>query len=290
MTNKQGDSKVFYIIYALIVIGFLVVLGVYDYSRENTALNSEVEEPKQTESQTVPAEEQTFSPQVQTVTPTNSQATTEELLADLPTEIDLDSAALILVNPDHPFETIPEPEVIVDEMTGQEYSTLAADAYAALTEASSAAGHDLVLVSGYRSAEIQEHNRNNMKSVYMQGGMSEEEAEASVNEYVAPTNASEHTTGLSIDVVDSEWYDLTGNGLMDEYAQRPSAEWLEQEAPNYGWILRYPEGKQDITFYAYEPWHYRYVGVEHAKYMQKHGLTLEEYVILAEERERLVGE
>lgn len=69
------------------------------------------------------------------------------------------------------------------------------------------------------------------------------------------------------------------------YQYEPSAQWLAENAHHYGFILRYLEGKTDITKINFEPWHFRYVGVEHAEFIHKHGLVLEEYIALIQERD-----
>jgi D-alanyl-D-alanine carboxypeptidase len=72
--------------------------------------------------------------------------------------------------------------------------------------------------------------------------------------------------------------------LEPAYGDEPGAKWLAEHAREYGFIVRYPEGKEDITKITYEPWHFRYVGVEHAKYIEENHLTLEEYIDLLKEK------
>lgn len=81
---------------------------------------------------------------------------------------------------------------------------------------------------------------------------------------------SEHQTGLAVDVMGS-------NEDYDEFEKSPEFEWMKDNAHNYGFILRYPENKEKITGFKYEPWHYRYVGEEVAKIIYENKLTLEEY-------------
>ena len=85
----------------------------------------------------------------------------------------------------------------------------------------------------------------------------------------APSGHSEHQTGLAID------FSLADNAEKTT----KNWEWLANNAYKYGFILRYPEGKEDITGYDYEPWHYRYVGKGHAKAIYEQGLVLEEYLL-----------
>ena len=88
--------------------------------------------------------------------------------------------------------------------------------------------------------------------------------------YAARAGYSEHQTGLAIDIV-------TYNSTMDNFDKSDEAKWLKKNAYKYGFILRYPKGKEDITGYDYEPWHYRYVGVEAAKIINDENITFDEY-------------
>lgn len=91
--------------------------------------------------------------------------------------------------------------------------------------------------------------------------------------YVAPPGASEHQTGLALDVSCAS----VGLELEEVFAHTREGKWLEKHAPLYGFILRYPKNKTEITGYAYEPWHIRYVTKSLALYLTLTGLTLEEY-------------
>jgi len=114
--------------------------------------------------------------------------------------------------------------------------------------------------SGYRSYETQ--NKIYKKRVKSEG---EEMAEA----YVAKPGFSEHQTGLAIDITNEENFLTQGSR---------EAIWLEENCHKFGFIIRYPYGKEDITGIAYEPWHIRYVGKEAAKYIYENNITLEEYL------------
>lgn len=118
------------------------------------------------------------------------------------------------------------------------------------------------LYSGYRSVEEQEVLFQTRVSEEMAAGLTEDEAIAKVSETVLPAGASEHHTGLAIDM-------MRASDVATEIAKA---------APKYGFVLRYLPGKEDITGVSQEDWHFRYVGVESAKYMTEHNLTLEEYL------------
>ena len=124
------------------------------------------------------------------------------------------------------------------------------------------------LISGYRSRAEQEELYNEKVAAEVAKGLSNEEAVSIVLKQVQLPGASEHQTGLAIDMSVPE-------GQEDELAAK-----IAQLAPQYGFVLRYPDGKSDITGVDFENWHYRYVGVENAQYMQKHNLVLEEYIAL----------
>ena len=128
-----------------------------------------------------------------------------------------------------------------------------------LSKAAANEGLNIYLSSGYRSYSQQDAIYNNYVSWYGQ---------AQADTFSARPGHSEHQTGLAIDV----------NTIDDSFAGTPEAIWLENHAHEYGFIIRYPKGKESITGYKYEPWHIRYLGVEKATAVYNSGLTLEEYL------------
>lgn len=125
--------------------------------------------------------------------------------------------------------------------------------------------HNVIIISTYRGYDEQMRIYNNKVAYY---GSVEE-----ASKWVAYPGTSEHHTGLAVDLSiytdDGESYNYTGEG---EYA------WINTNCTNYGFIVRYDSAKTDITNIAYEPWHFRYVGVPHAEIMAKYGLCHEEYI------------
>ncbi|WP_249435810.1 M15 family metallopeptidase [Paenibacillus sp. Marseille-Q4541] len=125
-------------------------------------------------------------------------------------------------------------------------------------------GIELRAVSGYRSYQRQ-------VSVYNSS------VERNGEEYAARVSAkpgySEHQTGLSIDVSSPS----VGNVIEEVFGDSEEGKWLKEHAPEYGFVIRYPEGREETTGYVYEPWHIRYVGKELAPDIAESGLTLEEY-------------
>ena len=179
----------------------------------------------------------------------------------------------ILVNKSHPLteDDIPLDLVPVDvpfDYTGKDMRNYlrapAAEALKRLFDAAEAAGLDLIGVSGYRSYERQkEIYENNLITT----------GKIHTMRYSAPPGASEHQTGLAMDISTPS----IGSELIQAFEDTPEGKWLKDNAHPFGFILRYPEGKEKITGYAYEPWHYRYVGPALAVWLYENGLTLEEY-------------
>ena len=122
--------------------------------------------------------------------------------------------------------------------------------------------------SGYRSVARQTTLFNNQVSRCKKQGYKSEKAEVMAATVVAKPGTSEHHTGFAIDF----------NGVRDDFYKTKEYSWLMENAADYGFILRYPKNKTDITNVIYEPWHFRYVGKEHAQKIAQSGLCLEEYI------------
>ncbi|MDR2525645.1 MAG: M15 family metallopeptidase [Oscillospiraceae bacterium] len=133
-------------------------------------------------------------------------------------------------------------------------------------------GVELIPFSGYRRISTQKKNFDDKIAEYVGEGMSLAEAVSKAAESILPPGCSEHEAGLAID--------LTRKGVWAtrmDFATTKEFAWLQAHAAEYGFILRYPEGKEGITKVKYEPWHWRYVGKEAALAMKTSGQCLEEY-------------
>ena len=148
------------------------------------------------------------------------------------------------------------------------------------------AGHQLFFASGHRTVERQSSNFNRTYNNYLSEGYSEEEALLKTKEYLTEPGHSEHHTGLAFDLLDQQWVD-SGRTLEPDYDTQASQQWLVDTMSDYGFILRYPKGKEEITGIQYESWHFRYVGEEHARFMELHDLVLEEYIELIKLRDEM---
>lgn len=127
------------------------------------------------------------------------------------------------------------------------------------------AGYEIVMTTAYRSYGFQSILYYNYVDKYGQ---------AEADKFSAKPGYSEHQTGLGVDVTAPS----VAYALTDAFDQTAEWKWLAENAADFGFILRYPKGKADITGYMYEPWHFRYVGVEAAKTITERKITLEEYI------------
>lgn len=190
---------------------------------------------------------------------------------DKPYEIDL----LILVNKDN---KLPE-DYEVELMTMYDKVNRAAkEAYGPLNDmlaAGRAEGLVFEICSSYRDVKVQERLFTEDVDALMQRGYTYEEAYAEVEKETMPPGHSEHSTGLAFDIVAMSYQMLDAR-----QANTAETKWLHEHCAEYGFILRYPKGKEEITDISYESWHYRYVGVEAATYIMEQGITLEEYLEL----------
>ena len=190
--------------------------------------------------------------------------------SDLP-KVSVDDWELTLINRSHLQEESHPKLTQIDDI--QVDSRIAENTRQFLAAARAIAPGE-TLISGYRSRAEQTELYEEALALAEEEGLSRQEAEQEVQKRIQLPGASEHQTGLAIDMSEPE-------GQNDEVANK-----IAEIAPKYGFILRYPEGKSDITGVNFENWHYRYVGLESAQYMQKHHLVLEEYLALLKESAR----
>ena len=184
---------------------------------------------------------------------------------------------LLLVNP---WNEMPEDyEVTLKSLAdGNKVDQRAYEDLNAMLEACREAGLRPKICSSYRTQSKQTYLYNNKIARLRNAGYSRKAAEAEAGRWVARPGTSEHQLGLALDIVSQSYQALTKK-------QEKTAEqkWLMEHCWEYGFILRYPNEKSEITGIGYEPWHYRYVGVDVAMDMRDSGLCLEEYLLLREE-------
>ena len=133
-------------------------------------------------------------------------------------------------------------------------------------------GVTLAICSPYRDLNYQEGLFNRKIENYMKKGMTYMEAYTLASQAVTVPGASEHQAGLAFDIISNDYVTLD-----EGFAETKAGQWLSENSCKYGFILRYPKGKEDITGIEFEPWHFRYVGREAAEIINKEGITLEEF-------------
>ena len=182
-----------------------------------------------------------------------------------------DDDILVLVNKTHPMTkdyaaddlvTVEHCDQDIGNKDTRKMRKIAADAFEELYAGAQDAGYDILMRTGYRSYTYQTTLYNSYVSKH---------GEKEANTYSAKPGQSEHQTGLCCDV------GRKGKGLTT-FDGSDEAKWIAENAWKYGFILRFPEGKSDITGYIYESWHIRYVGKDAAKIIYEHNWTLEEYL------------
>lgn len=188
--------------------------------------------------------------------------------------VDIEDWKMLLVNRDYILPDDFEVELapcITDDPDSLKLDYRVAPHYSAMYKAALEDGVELVPISGYRSVDRQKRNFENKIDKYLNQGYGKIEATQMAATIILPPGTSEHNAGLAMDIC----------SLEQDFEETKEFRWLCENAADYGFILRYPEDKQDVTKIIYEPWHWRYVGVETAKAMKASGQCFEEYMGVA---------
>lgn len=177
----------------------------------------------------------------------------------------------ILVNYANPLPDDWEVE-LVELRNGEQIDRIAYEPLQKMMDNCRAAGYDPLICSSYRTNEKQTKLFNNKVQKYLDQGYTESEATLEAGKWVAVPGTSEHQTGLTVDIVSVE-----NQNLDESQLNNPCQLWLMEHCYDYGFILRYPLDKSEITKINFEPWHYRYVGIKAAREIKEKGICLEEY-------------
>ncbi len=181
---------------------------------------------------------------------------------------------LVLVNKERSLPADYEPEDLVipnvpfpftENLPKKQLKKIAASAAEEMFTQAEKDGIPLFAQSGYRSYDRQE-------AIFTSNA--EKFGEEEANKFSAYPGQSEHQSGLALDVTSP----AVEFKLIEEFGETEAGRWVKENAQQYGFIIRYPKGKEDITGYQYEPWHLRYVGRVHAKRIHEQNMTLEEYL------------
>lgn len=282
-----------------IVMAILVLLlfGVYTYVHvadgpfsmeldqfENKETKAPVEDVSDNSDQEAPASEGEAETEPEptpppTVDPNSPEGRAAALGLPKPPDIDITSWEFLLANPDHSIEeyepplahykTAGMPDNIMSNQWGDglRFDERIFDAMTEFITAAGDEGLSVYLSSGYRSYNDQVANFNRK----LNEGMTPDVAK----KIVAVPGTSEHQTGLACDITD-RYYERKDSSLENTALYK----WMYAHCQDYGFILRYPKDKEDITQIIYEPWHFRYVGKEAATYIMENNLCFEEFYAL----------
>ena len=201
----------------------------------------------------------------------NTKKSQKELLVDekdsLP-QVSPDDWELLLVNREHPTEELSPELAVVGNVYVDARIAEATEQFLLAAQEIDPSEH---LVFGYVSVDYQTelYRYYVEQELLADPNLTQEEAEKKVQTYSPEPTVSEHHTGLAIDMSTVDYMNQSDPATVSKLASM---------APQYGFVLRYPKGQEAVTGMPYEDWHFRYVGVESAKYMKKHKLTLEAYL------------
>ncbi len=183
-----------------------------------------------------------------------------------------ESWMLTLVNKDNYLPENFEPDLDHIE-NGWYFDSRASEYLKNMLNAARADGQEIIICSSYRSIDMQKKLYDQEVLTQQYAGYSYDDALEKAKTIVAYPGSSEHNLGLAADIVA-----LNYQMLVDEQADQPENKWLQDNCYRFGFILRYPKDKTDITDVIYEPWHFRYVGIDAATEIYERGICLEEYL------------
>ena len=285
MTDKLGIKYAAAGLLLILAAGMLTSCNIFGLGGETIILTDEVTETlpaPETEPETVPVTEPEAEPETtsevtetepaSTAEETTAEPVTEEITTEPEPEVTEAPWNLVLINPWNP---LPEDYVFeLTTVTGKyQVDSRCADALKAMLADCKAAGLTPYICSAYRTWDDQVYLFDKKVKSFTDKGYSEEDAKVLAAKETAVPGTSEHQLGLAVDIL------CTSRPWLDEgQAQTETQKWLMANCHKYGFILRYPKGTTDITGIIYEPWHYRYVGVEIATEIMTRGITLEEYL------------
>lgn len=282
MKKRRLQIKIFLFSALVVILGVLSALyaafcgdGSYNEVKIETPTETTTEATT-TEAPTEPStnEEEPSSEEIPDESSTEPESSSTEASLnwksyDPATELAGEKWALTLINKTYPLDKKYSPtlspvvegsSVTADSRVSEAYQLMYADALAA--------GYVLTPYSAYCSYQGQQTIYNNKIQSFIFQGMTEDEAKANAEKRIEPAGCSENGAGLSVDIISAS----TGFASTDEY------KWLTQNAFKYGFVLRYPDDKTEITGMIYQPWHWRYVGIEAATEMKNNNQCLEEYL------------
>lgn len=282
MKKRRLQIKIFLFSALVVILGVLLALYIA-FCGDGSYNEVKIETPTESTTETTTAEpptepstnaEESPSDPLPEENSTDSESSSTEAPViwdsyDPVAELAGEKWALTLINKTYPLDKKYSPtlspvvegsSVTADSRVSEAYQLMYADALAA--------GYVLTPYSAYCSYQGQQTIYNNKIQSFVFQGMTEDEAKANAEKRIEPAGCSENGAGLSVDIISAS----AGFASTDEY------KWLTQNAFKYGFILRYPDDKTDVTGMIYQPWHWRYVGIDAATEMKNNNQCLEEYL------------
>ena len=240
--KKQAKQRLFILLIVTFLFGFLA--GLFIGSKKEATLNF-----------------------IMPSTAENTEQDSKESVANLPWN-------LTLVNFENALPENFAPEELAEVDNGYEADSRIVESAKKMIADAREEDVRIIALSAFRDYEYQmELFENKVQRLQQEKGYSVDKAREEAATVVAYPGTSEHQLGLALDLVDAR------HTKLDESQENTAAyKWLYEHCDEYGFIVRYPNGKTDITGIIYEPWHFRYVGEEAAKVIMENGITLEEYL------------
>lgn len=271
--SKSNQRKRGLALTAALVILFLLIFGillaVHFLNGRGSERQQEATAPAETTEQTT-GEAATEPATPAPTQPTDAQPAGEAVTFD---KAELDQWYLKMASPAYPVDQNFMPETaLIQSANGTNYRVdkRILEPLQEMIAAAKEDGVTLTIISAYRSYDYQTGLFDKKVKEQEANGYEGEEAKSVAATIVARPGTSEHQLGLALDF----------NYLDEEYADSKELTWLREHGPDYGFILRYEKGKEEITGVIYEPWHFRYVTPKHAKEITRRGITMDEYVQL----------
>ncbi len=281
MKKRQLKIKLFLFCSLVLILGVLIALYSAfcrggDYNRFKIETSTETTTEAITESTTESTTEntdETESSAEEEATESSTETPTAWDKYDPVAQLAGENWALTLINKTYTLDKKYAPTLSpVLEGSSVTADSRVAEAYKVMYEDALKAGVVLTPYAGYCSWGRQQTNFDNKVQAFMLQGMTKEEAMQNAEKRIEPAGCSENGAGLSVDIGSAS----AGFASTDEY------KWLTENAFKYGFILRYPEGKTDVTGMIFQPWHWRYVGIDPATEMKNNNQCLEEYLGIGE--------
>lgn len=256
--NKRNHQSIVWLLVLLVIAIFVVSVAILTTKGKGTQATLQ----ETNNSQMVASEAQS----------TDDAANSAQTVVAGP-QVSKEDWFMVLASPGNPLPDGFDPETEMIDNAGYYLDSRAAEDFFAMEEAATQAGLQLKVISGFRSANRQQALYDAEVQRLLNTGLTRQEAESQAQRIEQKQYESDHNTGLAVDLVPT--YKQTKDVAV--ITQLPEYQWLVEHAAEYGFILRYPQDKEEVTGVEFKPWHWRYVGKEMAVFLKENNMTLDEY-------------